>query len=105
MAQTAPFSLLERRREEILPKLDAPQIEEACRFGAAPQHFEPGAPAYLILEGSILVIARDRLGGEKTLAVLGAGEISQLAGGPTLSGRSRRKRTSRKRRQSRRSTR
>jgi thioredoxin reductase (NADPH) len=91
-------SLIERRREQMFPTLNSTQIGIARRFGGPPRRFAPrqivfeigelGAPAYLVLSGAIEVSRHDGLGrasaitthlpGELT------GEISQLAGGPSL---------------------
>lgn len=91
-------SLIERRREQMFPVLSSQQIEIARRFGGEPRKFKPheivfkigqvAAPAYLVLSGSIEVIKHDGLGSTSVITTHGpgelTGEISQLAGGPSL---------------------
>jgi thioredoxin reductase (NADPH) len=98
MARSSPSSLLEHRREQMFPVLDATQIAIARRFGGEPRQFKPheivfkvgdvGAPAYLVLSGSIEVAGRDGLGRRSEITTHGpgelTGEISQLSGGPAL---------------------
>lgn len=98
MARSSPSSLLEHRREQMFPVLDANQIAIARRFGGEPRQFKPreivikvgdvGAPAYLVLSGSIEVAGRDGLGRRNEITTHGpgelTGEISQLSGGPAL---------------------
>jgi thioredoxin reductase (NADPH) len=98
MARSSPSSLLEHRREQIFPVLDARQIAIARRFGSEPRQFKPheivfkagdaGVPAYLVLSGSIEVAGRDGLGRRNEITTHGpgelTGEISQLSGGPAL---------------------
>src|SRR6266478_4802267 len=72
MAPPSPSSLIERRREQMFPVFDSTQVEIARRFGGEPRRFKPdeivfefgqvGAPAYLVLSGSIKVARRDGLG-------------------------------------------
>jgi thioredoxin reductase (NADPH) len=93
------MSIIETRREQIFPILDAAQIETAKRFASAPaRSFAPGevvfdvgernAPAWLVLEGSIDVVRRDGLQHETPITTheVGqiSGEVSQLAGRDTL---------------------
>jgi thioredoxin reductase (NADPH) len=93
------MSIIETRREQIFPILDAAQIETAKRFASAPaRSFAPGevvfdvgernAPAWLVLEGSIDVVRRDGLQHETPITTHGvgqiSGEVSQLAGRDTL---------------------
>jgi thioredoxin reductase (NADPH) len=82
----------------MFPVLNSTQIGIARRFGGEPRQFKPremvfrigqvGAPAYLVLSGSIEVTRHDGLGGRSTITTHGpgelTGEISQLAGGPSL---------------------
>jgi thioredoxin reductase (NADPH) len=93
------MSIIETRREQIFPVLDAAQIETAKRFASGPARaFAPGevvfdvgernAPAWLVLEGSIDVVRRDGLKRETPITThhVGqiSGEVSQLAGRDTL---------------------
>ncbi len=93
------MSIIETRREQIFPILDATQIETAKRFASGPaRSFAPGdvvfdvgernAPAWLVLEGSIDVVRRDGLQHETPITTHGvgqiSGEVSQLAGRDTL---------------------
>ena len=66
------MSIIETRRDQMFPVLDAAQIETAKRFASGPARaFAPGevvfdvgernAPAWLVLEGSIDVVRRDGL--------------------------------------------
>jgi thioredoxin reductase (NADPH) len=98
MARSSPDSLLVHRREQMFPVLDATQIAIARRFGGEPRQFKPhemvfkvgdvGAPAYLVLSGSIVVAGHDGLGRRNEITTHGpgelTGEISQLSGGPAL---------------------
>jgi thioredoxin reductase (NADPH) len=98
MSQYAPATLIERRRDQMFPVLNRTQIGVAERFGGEPRRFRPaeivfefgqtGAPAYLVLSGSIEVVRRDGLGHLSTITTHGpgelTGEVSQLAGGPSL---------------------
>ncbi len=89
------MSLIDTRRSQMLPVLEAPQVEMARRFASGPaRRFKPNevifdfgqrhVPTWLVLEGGIQVVRRDGLGRETPLAVEGpgqfSGEISQLAG-------------------------
>jgi thioredoxin reductase (NADPH) len=93
------MSLIESRREQIFPVLDAAQIAVARRFTeASPRVFAPGetifsvgeryAPAWLILAGEIDITRRDGLNREAHVASMGpgqfTGEISELSGRGTL---------------------
>ena len=93
------MSIIERRREQIFPVLDAAQIETAKRFASGPaRDFAPGeivfdvgarnAPAWLVLKGSIDVVRRDGLNRETPITAheVGqfSGEVSQLARRDTL---------------------
>ena len=93
------MSIIETRREQIFPVLDAAQIETAKRFASGPERaFAPGevvfdvgernAPAWLVLKGSIDVVRRDGLKRETPITThhVGqiSGEVSQLAGRDTL---------------------
>ena len=98
MSTTASSSLLEHRREQLFPVFTTAQIAVARRFGGEPRQFQPrevvfeigerGAPAYLILSGSIDVARRNASGHLSEIATHGpgeiTGEISQLAGGQSL---------------------
>ena len=93
----APSSLLDRR-EQMFPQLNPTQISTARRFGGETRRFNPGeevfrigqigAPAYLVLSGSIEVSRRDAFGNMTSIVTQGPGEItgevSQLAGGSAL---------------------
>ena len=83
----------------MFPVLNAVQIATAQRFASGPQrHFEPGesvyaigeqgAPAWLVLKGSIDVVRRDGLSHEAPLTTHRAGqlsgEVNQLAGRPAI---------------------
>jgi thioredoxin reductase (NADPH) len=82
----------------MFPVFDSRQLDIARRFGGEPRRFEPdeivfdvgqvGAPAYLVLSGSINVARRDGLGHVSAITTHRrgelTGEISQLAGGPSL---------------------
>ena len=93
------MSIIETRRDQIFPVLDAAQIETAKRFASGPKRvFAPGevvfdvgernAPAWLVLKGSIDVVRRDGLKRETPITThhVGqiSGEVSQLAGRDTL---------------------
>src|SRR5689334_4369402 len=95
---SSPSSILEHRREQLFPVFTPAQVALARRFGGEPQRFQPqqivfgigqrGAPAYLILSGSIDVARRNASGELSEITTHGrgeiTGEISQLAGGPSL---------------------
>jgi thioredoxin reductase (NADPH) len=93
------MSLIESRREQIFPVLDAGQVETAKRFASGPARtFEPGetiflvgerhAPAWLVLKGEIAITRRDGLNREASIASTGVGqftgEMSELSGRGTL---------------------
>jgi thioredoxin reductase (NADPH) len=83
----------------MFPAFTAPQIAVARRFAGGPeQRFAPGetiyeigaigAPAWLVIEGTIEVVRRDGLSGEAPVTVHHAGqvsgEVSQLDGRPAI---------------------
>ena len=93
------MSLIENRREQIFPVLDAKQIETARRFtDSAPRMFGAGepifnvgdrhAPVWLILKGDIEITRRDGLNRDAPIVSVGAGqftgEMSELSGRGTL---------------------
>jgi thioredoxin reductase (NADPH) len=94
----AVSTVLERRREQMFPTLTPAQVEAARRFGGPLRRFAPnevavhfgqvGAPALLVLTGYLEVSRRDVLGDTELITMHGpgqmAGEISQLAGGPSF---------------------
>jgi thioredoxin reductase (NADPH) len=93
------MSLIENRREQIFPVLDAAQMQSAKRFASGPPRaFAPGetifnvgdrhAPAWLVLKGEIQITRRDGLTGSAPLVTMGpgqfTGEMSELSGRGTL---------------------
>lgn len=93
------MSLIDTRRHQMFPVLDAVQMRTAARFASGETRtfgpdelvFEIGdndAPVWLILEGSIVVCRRDGMGHEVPITEQGAGqftgEVSQLAGRAAL---------------------
>jgi thioredoxin reductase (NADPH) len=94
----APSTVLERRREQMFPQLTPVHVDIARRFGGPPRKFGPGeilfhlgdvgAPAWLVLNGYIEVARRDALGHREVITRhstgMMAGEVSQLAGGPSF---------------------
>src|ERR1700722_14197539 len=98
VSQYTPATLIERRRDQMFPVLNPKQIAVARGFGGEPRRYQStetvfelgqlGAPAYLVLSGSIKVAKRDLLGHASSITTHGVGEltgeISQLAGGPSL---------------------
>jgi thioredoxin reductase (NADPH) len=87
------------REHQMFPVLDADQIETAKRFASGPARTfavgeqvyaigELGAPAWLVLAGSIDVVRRDGLSHEAAITTHGAGqltgEVNQLAGRPSV---------------------
>jgi hypothetical protein len=72
VSQYTPATLIERRRDQMFPVLNPKQIAVARGFGGEPRRFQPaeivfelgqlGAPAFLVLSGSIEVAKRDLLG-------------------------------------------
>jgi thioredoxin reductase (NADPH) len=97
MASSAA-SILEHRREQLFPVFTPAQVNAARRFGGEPRRFqskevvfeigELGTPAWLVLSGAIEVARRDAHGQLTEITTHGpgeiTGEISQLAGGPSL---------------------
>src|SRR3954470_19076219 len=93
------MSLMETRRHQLFPTLEAAQIETAKRFASGEaRHFaareivygvgERHAPAWLVLAGSVEVVRRDGLNHEAGITAHRAGqisgELSQLTGRPSL---------------------
>lgn len=93
------MSLIETRRHQLFPVLNAAQVLSMRRFASGPEHrfgageriYEVGdrnVPAWLVIEGAIEVVRRDGLGHEEPITVHEAGqfsgEISQLAGHGSL---------------------
>jgi thioredoxin reductase (NADPH) len=93
------MALIDTRRHQMYPVLSAAQIAVANRFASGePRRFAPGelmfdvgerhAPSWLVLEGSIAVSRSDGRRQELPIAVEGpgqfSGEVSQLAGRPSL---------------------
>jgi thioredoxin reductase (NADPH) len=92
-----PSASLERRREQMFPLLTPRQVENARRFGGAPQSFDPhqlvvpfghvGAASHLVLTGDLEVRRRDAVGHTDLIIEHGAGnfagELSQLGRGPS----------------------
>jgi thioredoxin reductase (NADPH) len=94
----APSAVLERRREQMFPQLTPAQVEVAKRFGAPARQFgggelvfgfgEVASPAWLVLSGYIEILRKDAFGNREVitrhLPGMMAGEVSQLAGGPSF---------------------
>ena len=93
------MNTMRSREHQMFPVLDAAQVASARRFASGPErHFAPGesiyaigeqgAPAYLVLEGSIDVVRRDGLAHEAAITTHHAGqlsgEVNQLAGRPAM---------------------
>lgn len=93
------MSIIETRASQLFPVLTASQIEVARRFSSGPAKrfgsgeaiFEigsRGAPAWVVLEGTINIVRRDGLKGEVPIVTHGvgqfSGEVNQLAGRPAL---------------------
>jgi thioredoxin reductase (NADPH) len=94
------MTLLETRRTQLFPVLNAAQLALVGRFAAtAPRRFEAGetlyavgernAPVFMVTAGDVLIRRRQGTdGGEELVAILGiggfTGEISQLAGRSAL---------------------
>lgn len=89
------MSIIDTRREQMFPALDAAQVETAKRFASGTEQvFAPGAavfdvskpnaPAWLVLKGAIEVVRRDGLAREVAITTHHAGqfsgEVNQLAG-------------------------
>jgi thioredoxin reductase (NADPH) len=90
-----PQSVLESRREQMFPVLDAADIARLRRFGEAhgfqPQNFlmragEPAQGLFLILSGEVRVVPHDAP--DKPIVTYGPGsflgELAQLSGRPVL---------------------
>ncbi|MEG3175160.1 FAD-dependent oxidoreductase [Sphingomonas sp. RB3P16] len=88
------MSTVASREHQMFPVLDPAQIATARRFASGPEHrFAPGetiyaigergAPAWLVLDGTIDVVRRDGLSHEAPVTTHGAGqftgEVNQLA--------------------------
>ena len=94
----APSTVLEQRREQMFPQLTPAQVEVAKRFGGTPRRFGPdevivhfgelAGAAWLVLSGHIAVARKDAFGNREDitrhLPGMMAGELSQLAGGPSF---------------------
>ncbi len=93
------MAIIDTRRNQMYPVLDAAQIATASRFASGPaQDFAPGepifaidaqaGPSWLVLKGSIEVTRRDGLNGSvpvmTELPGQFSGEISQLSGRGSL---------------------
>ncbi|HZZ69790.1 MAG TPA: NAD(P)-binding protein, partial [Phenylobacterium sp.] len=93
------MTLMETRRAQIFPVLDAGQIETARRFASGPARTfaggEPmydvgdrGVPSWLLLEGAIEITRHDGLNHREAINVIApgqfTGEVSQLGGRGTL---------------------
>lgn len=93
------MNTLDTREHQMFPVLDDAQIAIARRFCSGPERrFEPheevyaigaeGAPAWLVLEGTIEVVRRDGLSHEAPITTHGvgqfSGEVNQLAGRPSI---------------------
>jgi thioredoxin reductase (NADPH) len=93
------MSLIDQRRDQMFPTLDALQISTARRFASGPERSfaageliydigEQEAAAWLVLRGTIEAVRRDGLGHQSAIAVLGSGqitgEVSQLGGRASL---------------------
>jgi len=95
------MALIDTRRHQMFPSLDAAQMATARRFASGPEQvFEAGevvfsvgdhpAPVWLVLAGSIVTSRHDGLGHEEPITEHGVGgftgEVSQLAGRSSLAG-------------------
>lgn len=95
------MSNLDSREHQMFPVLDAGQMETARRFASGPERTfaagekvyaigEQGAPAWLVIAGTIDVVRRDGLSHEAPITTHGAGqltgEVNQLAGRPSIAG-------------------
>ena len=93
------MSVIDTRRQQMFPVLDAGQIETASRFASGPARdfapneivFEVGerrAPSWLVLKGSIDALRRDGLDREAAITTHRpgqfSGELSQLSGRESL---------------------
>lgn len=95
------MTLSDTRAHQMFPTLGPAQIAMARRFASGPeQRFEPGeslyeigvvgAPAWVVIEGTIEVVRRDGLSREAPVVIHEAGqfsgEVNQLAGRPAIAG-------------------
>ncbi len=95
------MSAVGSREHQMFPVLDAGQLKTAKRFASGPERVfaagetvyaigEQGAPAWLVLAGSIAVVRRDGLNHEAPITSHGpgqlTGEVNQLAGRPSIAG-------------------
>ncbi|CAO3409076.1 FAD-dependent oxidoreductase [Azospirillum largimobile] len=93
------MSLIDTRKHQMLPTLNAGQLETVRRFaGSNSRRFGPGEavfgvgdrrpPTWFVLQGGIEVKHRNGLGHQGVIAMIGpgqfTGEISQLGGRPSL---------------------
>lgn len=93
------MSTREQRGYQMFPVLDGARVETALRFASGPErHFAPGemlydhgqqgAPAWLVLSGSVDITRRDGLDREAPVVTFGpgqfTGEVNQLAGRPAI---------------------
>ncbi len=93
------MTMIETRRPQMFPVLDAAQLETARRFASGPPRtFDPGtvifdvgdvdSSMWLVLSGSLEVVRRDGLGTERPITRMGpgefTGEVSQLSGRESL---------------------
>lgn len=93
------MSTIETRESQMFPVLTQPQIDSARRFASGPERrFAPGetlydigssgAPAWLVLEGTVDVSRRDGLSRDARITTHGrgqfSGEVNQLAGRPSI---------------------
>ena len=93
------MSTLSTREHQMFPVLNAMQIATARRFASGPEKYfapgeniyaigEQGAPAWLVLKGTIDVVRRDGLSHEAPVTTHGvgqfSGEVNQLAGRPSI---------------------
>jgi thioredoxin reductase (NADPH) len=93
----APFSPLQSRQHQMFPVLAPAEIERMQRFGVVRHYaagvllFEAGQTGpglFVLLDGTVQVLARDGLGHSKVVAEQRAGqfvaEVGQLSGKPAL---------------------
>jgi thioredoxin reductase (NADPH) len=91
------MSIIDARREQLLPKLTPGEIDRLLRFGAVGRYaagkllFSAGEPSpgmFVLLSGSIAVTRRDGLGHTASIVELEPGhflaEIGDLSGRPAL---------------------
>ncbi len=93
------MTTLGTREHQMFPVLTRAQVEAVRGFASGPpRRFGPGeavyaigevgAPAWLVLEGTLEIVRRDGLHGEARVVTLGAGqfsgELNQLAGHPSI---------------------